>query len=161
MFRNIMLPVDGSHFSELALPLAVKLAKADRAQLHIVRVHEVATPTAEAVITMNYDDLVREWELDGLRATTARAREAGLEPTTELLEGPIIAALQRYIANAGIDLVVMSTHGRSGLRRAILGSVAEQCVRSTDVPVLLVKAATAPTSAGLHSEQSEPAHSDG
>jgi nucleotide-binding universal stress UspA family protein len=138
MFKNIMLPVDGSYFSELALPLAVQLAKAGGARLHIVRVHVVAGSTAEAAITANYDELVRDWERDGLAVARQRALDAGVEATAELLDGPVVAALQTYIAATDIDLVVMTTHGRSGIKRAVLGSVAEQCVRKTDRPILLI-----------------------
>lgn len=138
MFKNIMLPVDGSHFSELALPLAVHLAKGSHARLHIVRVHVMAVPTAEIVITENYDELVRDWERDALSAARARAVDAGVIATTELLDGPIVEGLQRYVAATDIDLVVMTTHGRSGIRRAVLGSVAEQCVRKTEVPILMI-----------------------
>ena len=138
MFKNIMLPVDGSHFSELALPLAVRIARKSDARLHIVRVHVPAVPTAEAVVSDNYDELVRDWERDALGVAGARAAEAGVHTTTELLEGPIVAALQTYIEAAAIELVVMTTHGRSGIKRAVLGSVAEQCVRKTEIPILLI-----------------------
>jgi nucleotide-binding universal stress UspA family protein len=138
MFKDIMLPVDGSHFSELALPLAVRIAKRSDARLHLVRVHVPAVPTAEAAVSDNYDELVRDWERDALNVACARARDAGVNATSELLEGPVVAGLQRYIEAAGIDLVVMTTHGRSGIKRAVMGSVAEQCVRKTEIPILLI-----------------------
>ena len=138
MFKDIMLPVDGSHFSELALPLAVRLAKKSDARLHIVRVHVPSLPTAETVVSDNYDELVRDWERDALSVALARAADAGVRATSELLEGPIVAGLQRYIEAAGIDLVVMTTHGRSGIKRAVMGSVAEQCVRKTEIPILMI-----------------------
>ena len=138
MFKNIMLPVDGSHFSELALPLAVHLARRTNARLHIVRVHVAAVPTSDAIVSENFDELVRDWERDALSAARLRAADAGVEATTELLDGPIVEGLQRYIAAAQVDLVVMTTHGRSGIKRAVLGSVAEQCVRKTEVPILMI-----------------------
>ena len=138
MFKNIMLPVDGSHFSELALPLAVQIARKSAARLHIVRVHVSGVQTAEAVISENYEELVRDWERDALSAARARATELGVDTTAELLEGPIVDGLQRFISAAGIDLVVMTTHGRGGIRRAVMGSVAEQCVRRTEVPILMI-----------------------
>ncbi|HEY0674279.1 MAG TPA: universal stress protein [Longimicrobiales bacterium] len=138
MFKDIMLPVDGSHFSELALPLALRIAEKSEGRLHIVRVHTPAVPTAEAVISENYDELVRDWERDALRVALARAVDRGVEATAELLDGPVVPALQSYVDAAEIDLVVMTTHGRSGLKRAVLGSVAEQCVRKTEVPILLL-----------------------
>ena len=139
MFKDIMIPVDGSHFSELALPLAMRIAERSQARLHIVRVHTPTVPTAEAVVTANYDELVRDWERDALRVALARATDRGIEATAELLDGPVVQSLQLYIDAAGIDLVVMTTHGRSGIKRAVLGSVAEQCVRRTTVPILLLR----------------------
>ncbi|HEY0303974.1 MAG TPA: universal stress protein, partial [Longimicrobiales bacterium] len=90
MFKNIMLPVDGSHFSELALPLAVQIARKSNARLHIVRVHVAGVQTAEAVISDNYEELVRDWERDALSAARSRAAALGVETTAELLEGPVV-----------------------------------------------------------------------
>jgi nucleotide-binding universal stress UspA family protein len=139
MFKNIMLPVDGSHFSELALPLAVRVAERSNARIHIVRVHTPSVPTPESIVSESYEDLVRDWEGDALRVALERATTSGVQATSQLLDGPIVYALQRYIEAASIDLVVMSTHGRSGIKRAVLGSVAEQCVRKTQVPILLLR----------------------
>ena len=138
MFSNILLPLDGSHFGELALPLAAQVAKAADARLHIVRVHVATTTPAHAPPQWDLDELVREKEREHLAAALERAQTSGVNASTELLEGPIVAALERYIEALGIDLVVMSTHGRSGLTRAVLGSVAERCVRLSHVPVLLL-----------------------
>lgn len=139
MFKDIMIPVDGSHFSELALPLAIRIAKRSNARLHIVRVHITSVATAESVVTGNYDELVRDWERDALRVAQERAEGAGVNATAELLDGPVVHALHRYMEAAEIDFVVMTTHGRSGIKRAVMGSVAEQCVRKTEVPILLLR----------------------
>jgi nucleotide-binding universal stress UspA family protein len=139
MFKNIMLPVDGSHFSELALPLAVRVAERSNARLHVVRVHTPPVATAESIVNADYEDLVRDWERDSLQVALERATASGIAATAHLIDGPIVHALQKYIEAAAIDLVVMSTHGRSGIKRAVLGSVAEQCVRKTEVPILLLR----------------------
>jgi nucleotide-binding universal stress UspA family protein len=133
-----MLPLDGSRFSELALPLAIRLANQSGARLHIVRVHVPSLTAGDAIVSENYDELVRDWEREALSVALDRATDAGVRATGELLEGPVVEGLQRYIEAAGIDLVVMTTHGRSGIKRAVMGSVAEQCVRKTDIPILLI-----------------------
>ena len=138
MFSDIMLPLDGSHLGELALPLAVQVAKAANARLHIVRVH-VATPDPAHAPQWDLDELLRDKEREHLAVALQRARAAGVHATSELLDGPITAALEVYIETMAIDLVVMSTHGRRGLTRAVLGSVAERCVRVSRVPVLLLR----------------------
>jgi nucleotide-binding universal stress UspA family protein len=139
VFKNILLPVDGSHFSEIVLPLAVSIARRSNAHLHLVRVHVQGVPTAESIVVANYDALLREWEHDALMVTKRRAEAAGVSTSANILDGNIVGALQEYVALADIDLVVMTTHGRSGIPRAVMGSVAEQCVRKTQVPILLVR----------------------
>lgn len=138
MFRNILLPLDGSYFSELALPLAVRVAKAAGAKLHIVRVHLPTQTEIEPSPEWDLDELVRDKEREQLQTAVARATINGVSATAELLEGPVGQGLERYIGVMAIDLVVMTTHGRSGLKRAVLGSVAEHCVRTTNAPLLLL-----------------------
>ena len=106
MFKDIMLPLDGSHFSELALPLAMQIAQQSKARLHLVRVHTPAVPTAEAVITENYEQLVRDWERDALRVALERATDRGIPATAELLEGQVVSALLDYLTATDVDLVV-------------------------------------------------------
>ena len=138
MFKNLLLPLDGSHFSELALPLAIQIARGAGGTLHIVRVHVPAVSQANPPAQWDLDERVRETERAHLRAMVERARMTGIRATGELLDGPVVRAIQRYIAATEVDLMVMTTHGRSGLSRAVLGSIAERCVRTTNVPVLLL-----------------------
>ena len=139
MFQNIMLPLDGSRLSEMARPLAVRVAQTSGARLHLVRIHVPAAPTAEVIATSNYDEMLREWEREALDAALARVLDAGIDATAELLEGPVVSGLERYVRAMGIDLTVMTTHSRGVLARAVMGSVAEEFVRKTDVPVLLLR----------------------
>jgi nucleotide-binding universal stress UspA family protein len=138
MFKNMLLRLDGSQFSELALPLATQIAKAAGAKLHIVRVHVPTVAQAKVPAQRDVDELVHDKEREHMGDAVARARAGGIAAESELLEGPVVRALERYIEARAIDLVVMTTHGRSGLSRAVLGSVAERCVRTTHVPVLLL-----------------------
>jgi nucleotide-binding universal stress UspA family protein len=76
-------------------------------------------------------------------------------PVTALLNGSVVAALQKYMISSGIDLVVMSTHGRGGLSRAWYGSVADELIRTANVPVILLRpegrqAAESAPSHGIH-----------
>jgi nucleotide-binding universal stress UspA family protein len=139
MFRNIMVPLDGSHFSALALPFALRLAQKEGARVHLVRVHVPAAPTAEVIVTANYDELIRENERYWLATETDQVREAGISVQSQLLDGPIALALQGYVATHAIDLVIMTTHGRAGLRRIVLGSVAKDLIRKIDVPILFLR----------------------
>src|SRR5688572_22379057 len=139
MFQNILLPLDGSHFSELALPLAIQVAHNNGAHLHIVRVHIPQVAEAGACVPTNYDQLMRDWEGDALEVALTRAQHARANATTEMLDGPVVPALLQYIKASRIDLIIMTTHGRSGIRRAVLGSTAEECVRKTTLPMLLLR----------------------
>ncbi|HEY0808809.1 MAG TPA: universal stress protein, partial [Longimicrobiales bacterium] len=139
MFQNILLPLDGSHFSELALPLAIQVAHNSGAHLHIVRVHVPQVAEAGACVPTNYDQLLRDWEGDALEVALTRAQHARANATTEMLDGPVVPALLQYIKAKRIDLIIMTTHGRSGIRRAVLGSTAEECVRRTTLPMLLLR----------------------
>jgi nucleotide-binding universal stress UspA family protein len=142
MFRQILVPVDSSPFAEQALPHAITLAKAARARVHLVMVHEMQ-PLGERIVTLG-SDLVeahsREVEEDYLAMLAQRlAGNLGEEPEVRLLSGAVAAALTRYASRKGIDLIVMSTHGRGGLNRAWLGSVADTLARRARVPILLTR----------------------
>jgi nucleotide-binding universal stress UspA family protein len=140
---NILLPLDGSAFSEHALPAALELARRLSGRLHLVRVHEPPipmAPDAAAVVEAELSENLRAQEEDYLRGVANRCLEAsGLAARTELLEGPVATALATFINEIGIDLVVMTTHGRSGISRAWVGSVADAVVRRSAVPVLLLR----------------------
>ena len=144
MFQHILVPVDMSTFAEQALPHALALATATRARLHVVLVHEMR-PLGERLATFGSELVeaqLREVEEDYLERLAQRlAGTLGHEPRVKLLNGTAAAALARFVSREGIDLIVMSTHGRSGFNRAWLGSVADALVRRSRVPILLVKPA--------------------
>lgn len=141
MYTSIVVPLDGSAFGKRALPLALALARRSDAAVHLVHVHE---PILEAwnqppEVTQVYDQLRQQMRTDVTALAAQLTREASLEVDAEFLDGPIVPTLQRFLAARPADLVVMMTHGRGGLRRAWLGSVADGLVRQSPVPVLLVR----------------------
>lgn len=153
MLSSLMVPLDGSDLARHGLPLAVDVARRTGARLHLVRVHEAPStgplPTGPTEPTLAWDYETRRAEL---RDAEDRAREdaelclladrlrteQGCGVTTALLDVPVTPALAAYAADEGIDMVVMTTHGRFGLRRVLLGSVADELIRSTTLPVVLV-----------------------
>lgn len=141
----ILVPLDGSRFSESVLPLALTVAERMGATLHIVRVHElVAMPVMDAITPMPVIDASLEAEsralqLADLERSAADLRKSGPVPVVcALLEGGVGEALTEYAQAHGITMIVTSTHGRTGVARAALGSVAVQLVRHSGVPVLLL-----------------------
>lgn len=140
----ITVPLDGSSFAEQALPLAVELAKAARASLRLAYVH---TPTAAwdpgvefSLFDPELEQQVRERELAYLdRMAHQIAPDGGLRIEPVLLDGTIASALEEFIASSRTDLVVMTSHGRGGIGRLLLGNVADQLILRLRVPVLVVR----------------------
>jgi nucleotide-binding universal stress UspA family protein len=144
MYRRVLVPLDGSSFAEYALPIAAELAVRLDAVLELALVHtsySVATADAGIHATVaRWQQDQREREAAYLEEVAARgAGEWGVEVQLALLTGEVAGALRDQVAGAGADLVVMTTHGRSGLERVWLGSVADALIRQVAVPVLLVR----------------------
>jgi nucleotide-binding universal stress UspA family protein len=143
MFARILVPTDFSAPSEAALAYGRELANQCNAALHLIHIAE--NPFMRAVVGDR-----RSLEAASVRRLQDRLTEADLrrgavaileqsdEPASEIL---------RYAKSANIDLIVMGTHGRSGLARVVLGSVTEAVVRAAPCPVLTVHSAESATMA--------------
>ncbi len=145
MIRSVLVPLDGSSFSEHALPLASKIARRAGARLHLVRVHQaLAPPFAADAGFVDEVDLVLKNRENAYLQEAARHLDCELSRrlTTELLDGEVARALSARAADT--DLVVMTTHGRGPLGRLWLGSVADQLIRLLPVPVLLIRPGESP-----------------
>jgi nucleotide-binding universal stress UspA family protein len=149
MFKRILVPLDGSQFAEGALTHAQMLAECGGGEVELLRVavHPssyvyVSDPAALADL---YDSDRAHCE-DYLSKVAGRVREAThVKVTTAVLEGIVADAVLDYAEDTNADLIVMSTHGRTGMERWLLGSVAEKVVRGAKMPVLLVRPEVAPT----------------
>jgi nucleotide-binding universal stress UspA family protein len=144
MPRDILVPLDGSTFSEHALPVAADLARRTGARLHLVQIHEpiAAQMPVEGVVAWDarWDGAIRANEEEYLRSIAGICAErTGIQPVTELLEGAVIPALAAYAAEMNIGRIIMTTHGRGGISRVWMGSVADALVRRAATPVLLVR----------------------
>jgi nucleotide-binding universal stress UspA family protein len=145
-YQRILVPVDGSPTSNAGLREAIELAKAQGASLRLVH---VADEHFIALMGLEYgtrvDELMRSVTAAGRRAlrNAERAvRKAGLEPSSAMLEtltGPVAAPIVAEAKKWRADLIVIGTHGRRGVRRLVMGSDAEQIVRLSPAPVLLVR----------------------
>ena len=137
MLKTILVPLDGSETSEQAVAFAEGLAGAAGADLILMRT--VLPPLA---FTPGEDEFVRaqtaraERELDRIRQ---RLADAGVHAESYVLPGSAADAIVNAATRLRADVIVMSTHGRTGVGRAIYGSVADEVVRSATVPVLLVR----------------------
>ena len=141
MYKQIMVPLDGSERAEQALPCAVQLATGMGSTLHLVRVDDFFSSLAWAPIPAHLSPGVYETELAQAKAYLTAEQERltgeGLQVRTELLTGMAATSLLDYEQAAGIDLLVMCSHGRSGMARFALGSVADRLLRHGTAPVLL------------------------
>jgi nucleotide-binding universal stress UspA family protein len=143
MYRVIMVPVDGSAFSREAVFQGLRLARKSGAQLRLVRVASVAAipggpdtlALENAAWAIDRDDL--RAQLYRLAAECKSNSQVDVSATVE--EGPIADALRGHALRHGVDLIVMATHARRGMARAFLGSIADQLIRETGIPVLVVR----------------------
>lgn len=139
MYERILVPTDGSAATESAIDHAVGLARQYHATLHAVYVVDVgAYSSLEAGADVVADELRSEGEA-AVEAIAARAADVGVDVETAIETGIVHRAIVDYVADNDIDLVVMGTHGRTGVGRFLLGSVAENVVRTAEAPVLTVR----------------------
>jgi nucleotide-binding universal stress UspA family protein len=145
-YKRILVPVDGSATSKLGLREAIGLAKSQGASLqlvHVVDQHYALVSGAEMAIYST--DLLAGLKQGGRRLldnAEALVKRQGLKCSSVLLEsaaGPAANPIVRQARKWSADLIVMGTHGRRGIRRLVMGSDAEQILRSSPVPVLLVR----------------------
>jgi nucleotide-binding universal stress UspA family protein len=143
MALQIMIPLDGSQFAEQAITYATDLAANIHATIHLVKVHQPIDDEllgdARFITSLQIDKRLHDDDRRYLARVANIAELSALNPVTALLNGNVVGALEKYIYSSGIDLVVMSTHGRGGLSRAWYGSVADELIRSANVPVLLLR----------------------
>jgi nucleotide-binding universal stress UspA family protein len=146
MYEKILVPVDGSDTATRGLDEAIRLAKSQGATLRLLHVVNDLAALASPEAALYSDQLLERFRAHGqavLATAEARAREAGLKPETRCVEvagGPAGEAIVEEARRWPAQLIVVGTHGRRGLRRLVLGSDAEHIVRTSPVPVLLVRA---------------------
>lgn len=143
-YRRILHASDFSPASRRAFDEALALAAANRAELLLVHVVDVVIPPLEDtyVSPRALDRLITATRADAakrLAALVRKARAAGVTATGELLDGTPRDAIPRAARRKRADLIVMGTHGRTGLGKLFLGSVAERVAGTAHCPVLTVR----------------------
>ncbi|MEX2238565.1 MAG: universal stress protein [Dehalococcoidia bacterium] len=149
MFKTIMVPLDGSPLAEHALPQAVELARKFGAELVLVRafdplsnaslVYGVGAAGPVAPYALEETTKARKDEAEKyLEGMVAALRSEEVSVTSRVLEGPIVEELASASHELPSALVVLTSRGRSGLKRVVLGSVTDALLRRVEVPVLVV-----------------------
>ena len=143
-YRRVCCPVDFSEPSRLALMEAARLARAEGASLTVLHVREPPVHALEAPFAPPpvWPEEGVPPQLEGWRAEAERLRGAPVDSV--LLGQPVAPAIAAFAKDTGVDLIVIASHGRTGLARLVLGSVAEAVVRTAPCPVLVVKAPAVP-----------------
>lgn len=149
MYKEILVPVDGSAASTRGLEEAIEIAKGTGATLHLAHVvDEFVIAAAKAPAAWReLSEAIRASGEKVLAEAVALAEKSGVSVTSELLkatDGGAAGAIVQQAKKLGADLIVMGTHGRRGLRRLTLGSDAELVLRTSPVPVLMVRERTEP-----------------
>lgn len=144
MYEKILVPFDGSEPSEEAIDRAEALANKFDSELHILTVVEpqIASDGATTVEDLMIDDTYLEEEITAykeLHSDIENRININGPVITELKVGVISDEILDYTNIEGMDLLVMGTHGRTGMSRLLLGSVTETLVRRSSVPVLTIR----------------------
>jgi len=138
MYDHLLLPVDGSPGTDAAADQAFEFARRYDARLDVLYVVDSSVMPLDA----HSQTVFQELENEGRRALeelVAAAEERGLDDVTgTVLQGVPHQVILDYVSNNDVDLVVMGTHGRTGLEHFVLGSVTERVLRLSEAPVLTV-----------------------
>ncbi len=149
--RHFLVPLDGSGFGETALALAAALAERKGCALDLVTVYpSTAHPDISATMSAEIETWSRARAQAYLESMAEQARRRfNIELRTTVLEGGVTTAIADHARANPPELIVMSTHGRSGPSRLFLGSVADRLVRELHCPFILVRPSTPPAEVEL------------
>jgi nucleotide-binding universal stress UspA family protein len=139
MFTSILNPVDGSPPSDAAVKLAVAMAKEYKAKLLFLHAAVIPLPVHDAG-GFAREQLLDEEKMRGdeiLKAALKIASDADVPAQTELVGGTVSEAVLATASERGCDLIVMGTHGRGGIARAVLGSRTADVLARSPLPVLV------------------------
>ena len=160
MYSKILVPLDGSELAEQVLPHVIELANRTGAEIVLLRVPDI--PVYEYLMTVpEFSARVREEAENEARQYLVRLgeklRALGLKVRTEMVyEGAVYSTILNAAQEVGADLIAMSTHGRSGLARLVMGSVTDDVVRHAQLPVLLVRPHPVSNGQTVHFDTASP-----
>jgi nucleotide-binding universal stress UspA family protein len=142
--QRILVPLDGSELAELVLPVISPIARVLEAEItlfQVVTTHVLGSFSSEWYPpSQSTFDMVDQQAKAYLKRMAGRLNELGIETSTAVWTGPVAESIVKYADTGQIDLIAMCTHGRTGLARWALGSVADRILRAAGVPILLVRA---------------------
>lgn len=147
MYENILVPTDGSETAQAAVDQAADIASKYGARLHALYVIDI--DATNVTLGTEQVERLKQGKLEEMPELRARAEDAtghvtdvaaahGVDVEEHVMIGYPVRAIRQFVEDNDVDLVVMGSHGRSGLSRVVLGSVSEKVLRQTHLPVLVV-----------------------
>ena len=147
MYQKIMVPLDGSELAECVLPhVEAFISQCQIRTIVLVRVLESITPAIAGEYAINMEELESRESArktaaeDYLKQVIGRLKAGETKLETEVLVGRVADRLADFADKNDVDLILMATHGRSGVSRWVRGSVADRILRAASVPVLMIRA---------------------
>ena len=141
MFEHILVPLDGSQLAECVLPHAISIARCFDSRITLLRMMEKTQASASAQL---FDSL--NWQINKTKAnlylekSQARLQESGTAVGTIVLEGIVATGIMDFVQNQGIDLIILSSHGRHGLTQLGISSISHKIILSAQTSMLIVRA---------------------
>lgn len=146
LFKNILVPIDFSETSLQALRLAVRLARHGQGRITLLHVGVTPVPIVGDIWLPSSAEIYTTWQTQLVDEQAAALRRVAREEipedvphTTTVRDGFPPEEILEEVRTGNHDLVVMATHGRTGLERVVMGSVAERVIRQSPVPVLSLR----------------------
>ncbi|WP_375037814.1 universal stress protein [Acinetobacter sp. RW6] len=144
LYQHILVPIDGSETSMIAMKEAIKLGKALNSKITVVQVMALDPFIADVYVkTGQTNELIertRTYLLDILEQAKQEFTNEGITVETKLLEGFVVhEEIIQAAQDLNVDLIVMGSHGRTGVRKLVLGSVAQKVLGESHIPVLIVR----------------------
>jgi nucleotide-binding universal stress UspA family protein len=143
--QHLLVPTDFSEYADGALDYAIELAKTLQARLTVLYVYYLPSLALGEVSPVVIDDTLQAMETNArqqAQKALARVLRAGLQGDSVIVEGTPFQMIIDTAKDKGADLIVMGTHGRTGLSHVLMGSVAEKVVRLAPCPVLVTRGTT-------------------
>lgn len=146
MYKKILVPLDGSSLAECVLPHIEAIAKPKGSHVDLISIIEPVDIPTRGKIALSEEDLkrldaeVKQETIEYLDGIVERLTKYGVEANAVIIYGKPAEALIEYASSNHIDLLIMATHGRSGITKWFWGSVTDKVLRAIHIPVLLIKA---------------------
>jgi universal stress protein A len=143
--QHILVPTDFSEYADYALDYAIELAQKLQARFTLLHVLYLSPLTVGEVPPSVFNQILQDmenWAQQQMQETLKRVKQTGIQIDSVILEGTPFQMIIETAESKDVDLIVMGTHGRTGLTHVLIGSVAEKVVRLAPCPVLVTRGTT-------------------